>query len=304
MILACGEALIDMLPRTTTEGGTAFAPHPGGAVFNTAVALGRLGVPTGFVCGLSTDLFGDMLTPVLEEAGVDLSLSPRLNLPTTLAFVKLTDGQARYAFFDENTALRGLTAAHVEDAKAEAFVFGCISLIGEGCGQVYEDLCLREAPRSVIMLDPNIRAGFIKDEAPYRARLDRMIAVADVVKLSDEDLHWLSGDGDPAALAQELLAKGPKLVCITEGARGVTGYHAGGATFVPASKAEVVDTVGAGDTFNAGFLASLHRAGLLTKQSVADLTEAQIEAALALGAKCAGIVVSRAGANPPWAHEL
>ena len=304
MILTCGEALIDMLPRTTTGGEAAFAPHPGGALFNTAIALGRLGVPTGFVCGLSTDMFGDMLAPVLEAAAVDLTLSPRLDLPTTLAFVQLTDGQARYAFFDENTALRGLTDAHVAEARGEALVFGCISLIGGGCGEVYEALCAREAPRSVILLDPNIRSGFIKDEGPYRARLDRMIAMADVVKLSDEDLHWLSGSGAQEDLARDILAKGPSLVCITEGARGVTGFHAGGAVFVPASKTEVVDTVGAGDTFNAGFLAQLHGADLLTKEAVATLTEDQIAAALALGARCAGIVVGRAGANPPWADEL
>jgi len=304
MILSCGEALIDMLPRKSTAGEDAFAPHTGGAVFNTAVALGRLGVPTGFVCGVSTDMFGDQLIAVLEEASVDLTYSPRLDLPTTLAFVQLTDGQARYAFFDENTALRGLTEAHVDGAEADALIFGCISLIGDGCGEVYEALATREAERSVIMIDPNIRAGFIKDESPYRARLDRMIANSDIVKLSDEDLHWLSGDGEIDALARDILAKGPKLVCITEGAKGVTGYHAGGAVFVPAEKAEVVDTVGAGDTFNAGLLAQLHGAGLLTKDAVAALSEDQIRDALALGAKCAGIVVSRAGANAPWAHEL
>ncbi len=304
MILSCGEALIDMLPRETTGGEAAFAPHAGGAVFNTAVALGRLGVPTGFVCGLSSDMFGDQLKAVLDEASVDLTYAPRLDLPTTLAFVQLTDGQARYAFFDENTALRGLTDAHVAGARAEAFIFGCISLIGDGCGEVYEGLAAREAAGSVIMIDPNIRAGFIKDEAPYRARLERMIALSDIVKLSDEDLHWLSGPGDQQALAGDILAKGPKLVCITEGSKGVAGYHAGGSVFVPAIKTEVVDTVGAGDTFNAGLLAQLHGAGLLTKDAVANLSEDQITEALGLGVKCAGIVVGRAGANAPWAHEL
>lgn len=304
MILACGEALIDMLPRTSVEGEVAFAPHVGGAVFNTGVALGRLGVPTGFVCGLSTDMFGDQLLAALQEASVDLTHAPRLDLPTTLAFVQLTDGQARYAFFDENTALRGLRHDHVADASADALIFGCISLIGDGCGEVYETLAAREAPHSVIMLDPNIRAGFIKDEAPYRARLDRMIALSDIVKVSDEDLHWLAGDGDQASLAAEMLSRGPHLVCVTEGAKGVTGYHAGGATFVAAAKADVVDTVGAGDTFNAGLLAQLHGAGLLTKEAIASLNETQVGDALSLGAKCAGIVVSRAGANAPWAHEL
>ena len=109
MILACGEALIDMLPRRTEAGETAFAPYAGGAVFNTAIALGRLGAPSGFLSGLSTDLFGEILTESLTASKVDSSLAIRSARPTTLAFVKLTDGHATYSFYDENTAGRMLT---------------------------------------------------------------------------------------------------------------------------------------------------------------------------------------------------
>ncbi|MGB7321635.1 MAG: PfkB family carbohydrate kinase, partial [Albidovulum sp.] len=87
MILSCGEALIDMLPRQTGAGEAAFAPYPGGAVFNTAIALGRLGVPSGFFSGLSTDLFGKVLTEALDASGVDSGLAHRATRPTTLAFV-------------------------------------------------------------------------------------------------------------------------------------------------------------------------------------------------------------------------
>ena len=104
MILCCGEALIDMLPRETDAGEPAFAPYPGGAVFNTAIALGRLGEAAGFYSGLSSDLFGQMLDKALTASGVDASLAPRVPRPTTLAFVPLTDGHAQYAFYDENTA--------------------------------------------------------------------------------------------------------------------------------------------------------------------------------------------------------
>ncbi len=106
MILSCGEALIDMLPRETTLGEPAFSPYAGGAVFNTAIALGRLGVPSGFFTGLSTDLFGEILDQTLAASKVDTSLCARSGRPTTLAFVKLVDGQATYAFYDENTAGR------------------------------------------------------------------------------------------------------------------------------------------------------------------------------------------------------
>jgi fructokinase len=174
----------------------------------------------------------------------------------------------------------------------------------EPCAAAYEALMLREAGSRVTMIDPNIRPGFIRDADAYRARIARMIAAADIVKLSDEDLHWLEGPGDTDAQAAALLTRGPKLVCITRGAEGVSGYAAGRRIDVAAERATVVDTVGAGDTFNAGLLAALDRAGLLTKGAVATLTDAAIRDALALGAKAAAVTVSRAGANPPWADEL
>ena len=108
MILSCGEALIDMLPRESTAGEPAFAPYPGGAVFNTAIALGRLGCTAGFLSGISTDLFGTMLTDALRASHVEADLAVRSDRPTTLAFVRLVDGQASYAFYDENTAGRML----------------------------------------------------------------------------------------------------------------------------------------------------------------------------------------------------
>ncbi|MGZ9811095.1 carbohydrate kinase family protein [Pseudoroseicyclus sp. H15] len=303
-ILCCGEALIDMLPRETAAGEDAFAPYPGGSVYNTAIALGRLGAETAFFSGLSTDHFGTVLRRGLEASEVDASPAALSERPTTLAFVRLVNGQARYMFYDENTAGRMLAEADLPPSGAEALFFGGISLVVEPCGAAYEALQAREAPARVTMLDPNIRPTFITDEVAYRARMERMIARADIVKISDEDLRWLSGEAPLEDLAAEMLAKGPKLVCVTEGAKGATGYHASGAVFVASQKAEVVDTVGAGDTFNAGVLASLSAGGLLTKPALAELTEAQIAAALELGAKAAGVVVARAGANPPWANEL
>ena len=302
MILACGEALIDMLPRETTAGEAAFAPYPGGAVFNTAIGLGRLGVETQFLCGMSADFLGDILRDALSDSGVDHSPSPKLQAPCTVAFVKLVDGQATYAFYDENSAMRCLATAPAVDANA--LFFGGISLVGDGCGHTYETLMLREAPARVTMIDPNIRPSFIQDVVSYRARIDRMMAAADIVKLSDEDLHWFEGEGDLAELARGLVAKGTKLVCITEGADGVTGYTANHEVFVPSERAEVVDTVGAGDTFNAGLLAGLDRAGVLTKSAIATLGEDDIRAALHLGVRAAAVTVSRAGANPPTAAEL
>ena len=302
MILACGEALIDMLPRESTKGEAAFAPYPGGAVFNTAIGLGRLGIETQFLCGMSSDFLGDILRDGLDAAGVDHSPSPKLVAPCTVAFVKLVDGQATYAFYDENSAMRTLTVAPAIDANA--LFFGGISLVGDGCGDTFEALMLREAPARVTMIDPNIRPSFIRDVVAYRARIDRMMEAADIIKLSDEDLHWFEGEGDLPDLARGLVAKGAKLVCITEGADGVTGYSAEHEVFVPSERADVVDTVGAGDTFNAGLLAGLDRAGNLTKAKIAGLTAEDIRSALHLGVRAAAVTVSRAGANPPTAAEL
>ncbi|SOC10985.1 carbohydrate kinase family protein [Rhodobacter maris] len=306
MILSCGEALIDMLPRVGPGGETLFAPHPGGAVFNTAIALGRLGADAGFLSGISTDLFGGVLMRTLAASGVDCSLTLRSDRPTTLAFVTLVDGQANYAFYDENTAGRMLVPDMMPalPAAVRALFFGGISLLAEPCGAAYEALMLRATKTRLVMIDPNIRAGFIQDEAAYRARLARMIAAADIVKLSDEDLHWLEGPGEIAAQARQILHRGPKLVFITKGAEGAYAFTAELSLFEPSREVAVIDTVGAGDTFNAGILAALDRAGALTKAAVTSADADLLGACLKLGVSAAAVTVSRAGANPPWAEEL
>ncbi|MDX3978680.1 carbohydrate kinase [Shinella sp.] len=306
MILCCGEALIDMLPRTSTLGEDAYAPYAGGAIFNTAIALGRLGVPTGFFTGLSDDMMGDILRGTLKESGVDYSYCATLSRPTTVAFVKLVDGHATYAFYDEGTAGRMITEAELPALgdDCEALHFGAISLIPEPCGSTYEALLAREHEKRVISLDPNIRPGFIKDKDAHMARIRRMAAMADIVKFSDEDLAWFGLEGDEETLARHWLHHGAKLVVVTRGAEGAVGYTANHKVTVPSERVSVVDTVGAGDTFDAGVLASLKMQNLLTKQQVAKLDQDQIAKVLALGAKAAAVTVSRAGANPPWAKEI
>jgi fructokinase len=307
MILSCGEALIDMLPRQSTLGEACFAPYAGGAVFNTAIALGRLGAPSAFFSGISTDMLGEILADTLTASKVDTRYCARSAKPTTVAFVKLVDGQATYAFYDENTAGLLLTQDQLPHlpASVSTLFFGGISLVNDPAATTYEALQIREASARVTMIDPNIRLGFIAGkEAPYRARIERMIARADIVKLSDEDLHWLSGNGDVTQLARAILAHGPKLVFITEGAAGARAVTATQDRFVAAQKVTVADTVGAGDTFNAGALCALHEASALTKARLSALTDVELDAALTLGTRAAAITVSRAGANPPWRSEL
>ena len=302
MILSVGEALIDMLPRTSPAGEPCFAPFAGGAVMNTAIALGRLGSASAFLTGLSTDLMGDVLRDTLQASNVNLDHAVQSDRPTTLAFVKLTNGHASYFFYDENTAGRMMTSADMPALPdtIKAYFTGGIWLAVEPCGTALEALLTREAGTRVTMIDPNVRPTFVRDRTAYTARIDRMIGLSDIVKLSDEDSDWLYGKTDP----QAILAKSAKVVLVTEGAKGATAYTARGSVHVSAPKIEVADTVGAGDTFNAGFLASLDRDGLLSKAQVADLSDDALRAALSLGTRAAAITCSRPGANPPWAHEL
>ncbi|MEZ5872744.1 MAG: carbohydrate kinase [Nitratireductor sp.] len=306
MIICCGEALIDMLPRELPDGSPVFMPVAGGAVFNTAIALGRLGEETGFFSGVSTDVLGQTLIRALEASKVDHSPCSRSARPTTLAFVTLKDGHAEYAFYDEMTAGRMLDPKALPSIAPNvlAMHFGAISLISEPCGSAYEALALREARNRVISLDPNIRPGFVSDERAYRARLDRMLKVADIIKVSDDDLAWLSPGQDFASWAGTWLSASASIVVLTRGGEGAIALTRAGEVHASAVATTVVDTVGAGDTFNAGLLAGIRRAGALSREGLASLSHDALHEALNLAARAAAVTVSRAGANPPWADEI
>ena len=308
MILCCGEALIDMIPAPTTAGSAGFVPHSGGAVFNTAIALGRLGAPVGMLTALSTDMFGEQIFADLRASNVDTRHIIRSERPSTLAFVQLKDGQATYAFFDENTAERMMRHDDIPtvDPAVTALYFGGISLARDPGAQAYAALAEEVKERCVVMLDPNIRTGFISDESVYRTRIGRMIAVADIVKVSDEDLAWLHEGPDSLEGKIDLLRRaGPPITILTRGAEGASAWLSDGTRVdVPVAKADVVDTVGAGDTFNAGVLAALHEQGCLSKAAIRDISDENLSAAMTLGARAAAVTVSRAGANPPTRDEL
>lgn len=307
MILCCGDGFVDMLPVAGAE-RPSWAAHPGGAVFNTAIGLARLGAPSGLLTGLSTDGFGDMLRVALDANGVDYGLSVSTERKTTLAFVSLADGQARYSFHDEGSALRGLTSNEIPElpARVGAVFFGGISLVGEPCGSAFEAVQAAAARNRVVILDPNIRPAFIPDAAAYLARLDRMIAHSDIIKLSDEELAWIArtaqATDDPV---RNLLDRGVQVVILTEGSAGATAVTRGGVSVrVSARQVDVLDTVGAGDTFNAGVLARLNELGMLQKDAVCNLGEDSLCDALEYGAAAAALAVSKRGAQPPSRLEL
>jgi fructokinase len=308
MILCCGEALIDMIPAPTLAGSEGFVPHVGGAIFNTAIALGRLGIPTGMLTGLSTDMFGIQLAAALKASHVDTSRAVVSNRPTTLAFVQLNGGQATYNFVDEGSAGRMLTPVDMPTLTTDvsALYLGGISLACEPSADAYIALLKAEGAHRPVMIDPNIRPGLVDNIPAYRSRLKGAIGLADLVKVSDEDLEWLApGPSSLKSKATALLELGPDAVILTRGAEGATGYLKSGAEVqIPAVRAKVIDTVGAGDTFNAGILAHLFDAGKLIKMTVSGITPETLQSAIEYGAKVAAITVTRAGANPPWRSEV
>ena len=308
MILCCGESLIDMIPEQTIKGSSGFVPYAGGAIFNTAIGIGRLECPVGLMSGISTDIFGQRLIAELTESNVDTSNVILSDRPTTLAFIQLNDGQATYLFYDENSAGRMIA---VEDMPNQleavtAFLFGGISLHSDPGAEAYVQFAETHAEGSVVMVDPNIRPSFISNEILFRDRIERMFRLADIVKVSDEDLNWLfPKSGSLETKVSNLQKLGPKIVVLTRGGSGVQAWKPdGNPIFVESLKVDVVDTVGAGDSFNAGFLTSLSKADLLNKAAIRLISESDILSALNFGVHAAAITVGRAGANPPWKYEL
>ena len=297
-----------MIPEQTIRCGSGFVPHVGGAIFNTAIGIGRLECRVGLMSGISTDIFGQQLMVELTASNVDTSHVILSDRPTTLAFVQLTDGQASYLFYDENSAGRML---EVEDMPYQleaitALLLGGISLHCDPGAEAYVRFAETHANDLVVMVDPNIRPSFISNEILFRDRIERMFRLADIVKVSDEDLNWLfPKSGSLETKVANLQKLGPTIVVLTRGGSGVQAWKPdGNPIFVESLKVDVVDTVGAGDSFNAGFLTSLSKADLLNKAAIRLISESDILSALNFGVHAAAITVGRAGANPPWKYEL
>ena len=308
MIICCGESLIDMISIANAGNESVFAGLTGGAIFNTSIALGRLDVPVGLISGVSTDLFGKKITNDLTDSNVNIKLLIRNEKPTTLAFVDVKDGQANYTFYDENSAGNSIHYSDFPNIPkiANTLCFGGISLCTEPAASAYEKLFIQEIKNKVLFLDPNIRSTFISDEISYRKRLNKMISSSDILKVSDEDLDWIVTSGSSINEKIEKLHNlGAKLIIVTKGAEGVAAYVKNKKVInLPAQKVNVIDTVGAGDTFNAGFLAKLSKLKLLSKSNIKNLSSKQISMALEYGIKAASITVSRKGANPPLLSEI
>jgi len=307
MIISCGEALIDFI---TAEGGGewAFTGCPGGSPYNTAIAMARQGQETAFLGRVSDDLFGKRLKNYLDENSVRTDMIIHSCDHSTLSFVKKDQlGQADYAFFSENTADRSLQLADLPDELppgTEALIFGSISLSQEPCGSAWETFLEEVGSGCILSLDPNIRPSLIDNPEAFRERMEKLFAMSDIVKLSDEDLEWLYPGRDHEELVKEILKKGAALAALTAGKDGVLMANRNGTIRVPIYDLPVADTVGAGDTFHGSLIAYLSENGLLNRTALEALDTAGLEKAGSYASKAAGINCSRQGCDPPRRSEM
>ena len=305
-----GEALIDevVLP------GKVPVPHVGGSPLNVAVGLARLGHPVQFLGRFGRDAYGDMVAGHLRSNDVMVPMPPD-SQPTSVARAMLdSDGAALYEF-DLDWSLPDLGpgngAANFMVAATTLLHTGSIAtMLAPGAEQVLAAV-IDAHPRAIISYDPNCRPSIITDVDHARAQAEKFVALADVVKASDEDLEWLYPGVDPKASARKWLAlggaEGPAVVVLTQGADGPWAVCAAGEVACQVPSVEVVDTVGAGDSFMAALLSGLVDRELDGAQRRADLramSTSVLADVIGYAARAAAITVSRAGANPPTRAEL
>jgi fructokinase len=297
MITVIGEALVDLVIQPD---GTVDAKL-GGAPFNTARTCGRLGAPVRFVGAISVDRFGTMLADQLVADGVDTSALVRVDVPTTLAAAELDDaGAATYRFYIAGTSAPML--ATVPPAAAGDVVFtGGLGLVLEPMGGAVEAALHDRVAGTLVMVDMNCRPLVVADRDAYLARVERVTTCADIVKVSDDDLAFLSPGADAMDAACAMLDRGVSAVLLTRGGDGAHVLTADRETSVPVGSVEVVDTIGAGDSFGAGFLSWWVASGL-GRDDASD-HDSLVDAVRA-ATQVAGVVVGRRGADPPWRSDL
>ncbi|MFJ7335264.1 carbohydrate kinase [Streptomyces sp. NPDC101116] len=279
---------------------------PGGGPANTAVSLARLGTGAHFLARLSDDVFGRLFRAHLEESGVDLSDAVKACEPSTLAVAELdAQGRAAFSFHAQNTADWQWTAGELAGADLSGSVCvhtGSLALVREPGAAAVEEFLAAAAPRATISIDPNVRPLLVRPEV-YRERLPHWCRLTDILRLSDEDLELLLPGASPEQACDTWHAAGARLVVITRGGDGALASLDGERVEVPAVAAEVVDTVGAGDSFTAGLLHRLAARGLLGGR-LTDLRLGDVEEACRFAARVASLTCSVAGPNPPWQHAL
>lgn len=308
-IVVIGEALIDLIQQDDGR----YEAKPGGAPANVSIALARLGAEVSFVGRMSTDKFGDRLHNWLSPESIDLSLVERTSDPTSLAVASLdAEGKASYSFYLKGTADWGWTLGafmNLEVDPPAALVIGSVATAIEPGASVIENLAdhLHSSGSSTVAIDLNIRPGLGFERSHETVRVERQIKLAHIVKASDDDLAWLYPGRVPVETARLWAAEG-RYVIMTRGADGATLFAPTGDTVsVKAPVIDLVDTVGAGDSFLGATLFGLQRLSALGDGAQARLAAVTLDEwinLLELAAQVGAITCSRAGCNPPTLAEL
>jgi fructokinase len=307
MLLSCGDALVDFLPVKSVDGRDATVPVAGGSCLNIAVGMARLGAPAGFLGGISTDLFGRMIADHALASQVDLRYATRSDHQTTLAFVRTTAGEPQYAFYDEATASRSWMYRRgcIPFDEIEAIHVGSTTLTNDrGAAQALA--MVEDARGSVtISFDPNCRPNLVRHKSRYVDQMDGFATAADIVRMSDIDFEFLYGGRDYAGKAKSLIEAGAGLVVVTRGIKGAQAWHGrAGAVEVQAPAINVVDSIGAGDSFQAALLFALRAIGRIKTGPLAQMDSNELCRALSFASVCAAFTCGRAGADPPRQSDV
>ena len=300
--LVVGEALVDVVLRPGAEP----AEHPGGSPANVAIGLGRLGRDVDLLSWLADDAHGDLVREHLAGSGVRVLTGDRAPDRTPVARAHLdADGVATYEF-----DLTWDLPARWDEAEGSPLVVhtGSIATVIEPGGEAVARLLADRRATATLTYDPNLRPALMGAPEQTLPVVERLVALADVVKVSDEDLAWLHPGVPPVEIARDWVARGPALVVVTLGGEGALAVTAGGdEVAVTAPRVQVADTVGAGDSFMAALVDGLWSADLLgagARERLRGIDRATVEQVLVRCAQVAAITVSRAGANPPTRAEL
>ena len=292
-----GEVLIDLIPE-----GADRKPIVGGGPANTAKALSKLGIDTQFIDGISTDDFGQMAKGELFSAGVKLDYVKFSDKPTCLAIVSLSDsGSASYEFVIANTATFDFTSDWLPNPQSERpslLHIGTLATAIEPGAAVLFEWAQSVAKVAPIVFDPNVRPAVITDRDQYVKQVELWVSISSAIKVSYEDIRWLYPSLEIEQVVDNWLVKGPSLIVVTYGDKGLAGYRVGDKVSVDAVKVVVADTVGAGDTVGAILVEAIVKDGL------DNLSGVRLEMMLKRAAKAAAITVSRSGANPPTLKEI
>ncbi|MBA3560283.1 MAG: carbohydrate kinase [Gemmatimonadaceae bacterium] len=305
--IVCGEALFDVFTTGSSPSGMSLDARVGGSPFNVAVGLARLAQSVAFFGALSRDAFGDFLAGVLAREGIDTSTVVRTGAPTTLSMVSLDEhGVPSYAFDGEGRADRQLSIGALECVPegARAIHLGSYATVVEPIAGTLRALVDRERSKALIAYDPNVRLNVVSDPATWRRAVEWMLPRTDLLKVSEDDLRVLAPDASPEAFAAHALSAGVALVVLTRGPEGATGWTRDTEATVPAAPVQVIDTVGAGDTFQAALLTSLAERGALDRETLASLKGAEVREVLGFAARAAAITCSRRGADMPRRADL